>query len=849
MTCVEFNPEKEHSNKSQSSSCRVLRETVEELGEDDPAFSVSFDHISSSNQKIANASFTVDITVIRRPHCVVLQFPAVNFQITDLSGGYLKSSRRIESEISPFAAQTITVATNDGMGSGFSFVQSPSTLPDPVNGFTVIINPNGALKIQAIGTTAGLIPKGAHTLFPFSATFSLTNQIPSLGNGETKATQHTMTFQVFDPNGFPVGSSFTASVKATKTDSLVSLQIPSLSFTTGPLSSVFPFFSFNQAQGGFLFTVGGELSPDLSPSHLMPPSVITSDGNYVVSVRNTGQISVSATGQFQNDIPPGDILVPATNITYVVDSKVAISKTVALSTGRTDVTQFTISASINNSLRDLHVGDAYKGEAVFVWNANDTVPDKTNNTLNVMFAKGRVGSNGKLEADPQVQLTNLPPNVTTEFSNSVCINRTDPKNIIVAYSLTDRRYTLCVTTNATYCRAVSFDGGETWGVPFDGFTNTPTNGRLTLGPPYQKPCGSDINDNPGVKCDVYGNILYLLTLRDALGFTDGTPVIAASFDKGLTFQVVYTGPPYPAGIATDTPSMTFGKTPSGQYGVYLAETNFDAVTSDYYPRVSFIPINGFGATNIDVGSAVVSDLRSFQQQVFASNIAASNDGRVWIESTPINSSINPRNVIFKSPSNALDTNWAGPFQSFLYHNQDWDTFFIGSGEISQPIRGYNNLARTIFYDNKRQALYSCVAALNPDYNTQDCQIYLQISRNNGLSWSTPIFVSSTKAGNRGWQSISLDEATGDLYFSWYGGEGDPTFQSVNFEATVIPACTLDELVEDVTESNPTFITPTATTPLVLANNKGRYQAKSAAEEQRLEFLKDLMKNRKPSPDE
>lgn len=66
-------------------------------------------------------------------------------------------------------------------------------------------------------------------------------------------------------------------------------------------------------------------------------------------------------------------------------------------------------------------------------------------------------------------------------------------------------------------------------------------------------------------------------------------------------------------------------------------------------------------------------------------------------------------------------------------------------------------------------------------------------------------------GNRGFQSVALDDVNLDLYIGWYGDEGDPTFESVNYEAAVIPACTLDKLVNAVSLSNPTFVTPSAAT--------------------------------------
>ena len=84
----------------------------------------------------------------------------------------------------------------------------------------------------------------------------------------------------------------------------------------------------------------------------------------------------------------------------------------------------------------------------------------------------------------------------------------------------------------------------------------------------------------------------------------------------------------------------------------------------------------------------------------------------------------PRLIAYKSPSTALDLNWAGTWDNLVYHNQDFDTFFIGSGEISFPVRGYINTAQTIIFDDQRQALYSCISGRSPAlFSRYKCLLY------------------------------------------------------------------------------------------------------------------------------
>jgi hypothetical protein len=86
-------------------------------------------------------------------------------------------------------------------------------------------------------------------------------------------------------------------------------------------------------------------------------------------------------------------------------------------------------------------------------------------------------------------------------------------------------------------------------------------------------------------------------------------------------------------------------------------------------------------------------------------------------------------------------------------------------------------------------------------------IYFMISRNNGMSWSKPIYVNNVTNGYRGFQSMTLDTQTGHLLFGWYDSRDDPTNATFQYFVGVIPKEKLDRLVNAIPLSDPLFDTP------------------------------------------
>ncbi len=78
----------------------------------------------------------------------------------------------------------------------------------------------------------------------------------------------------------------------------------------------------------------------------------------------------------------------------------------------------------------------------------------------------------------------------------------------------------------------------------------------------------------------------------------------------------------------------------------------------------------------------------------------------------------------------------------------------------------------IIQDHKRNTVYVLLNT-QPSFNypngiqSQDFETFLVISVDNGVTWSPKIDIASTVNQNRGFQSMTLDEAEGSLYFGWY----------------------------------------------------------------------------------
>ncbi len=349
----------------------------------------------------------------------------------------------------------------------------------------------------------------------------------------------------------------------------------------------------------------------------------------------------------------------------------------------------------------------------------------------------------------------------------------------------------------------------------------PLNGFIPIQPFYSIGFG----DNRGVSADKYGNIWYVSTIfYSEMAELVDEAIFFASSDGGVTFQNVYTVPLPPSYMQgtyyTDYPQNCFGGDGSGNYGLWFQTTFYYLADGDGWPTVGFIPIFGRGSFGTLTSNPPISYnmLTNFTNSIGEMDLTASSDGRVWfkggvapsIENALIECPFNyiqPTLVMFKSPG-APEQNYSGAWGFGLWNSVQENTVPPSSqGIISQPYVGFfNNSVQSIVYDEQRQALYSVDSTRTPD-NSQNMAIYFKISRDNGQSWSNPIEISNTNKGNRGFPSMALDPVTGNLVFGWYDGRNDPTYQSLGYYGTVIPAKKLDQLVNKIPLSNPLYLSP------------------------------------------
>jgi hypothetical protein len=639
---------------------------------------------------------------------------------------------------------------------------------------------------------------------------------------------HNIQLQLADSFGIPVpGTQFWVKLKIVKEGEKVTIQLPQINFVTGPTANA-PFelpFLPPRISGGYLYTSDGFLPKNLRPNDVVYRSILgaSNDGlslsfsfaqnpntfhvppvGYIVSITNAGALAIQGAGTFGNIIPAGAQILLPSDMTYLAQTKKErrhskLKKNIVLSRGATNTTQFTGSSqtgAAGTGVRDTHINDAFDGVAAWAWTDNSMIPDKTNNTLNVMVAVGK-NKDGKLKVRDPIQLTDLPPGIFA-WDTAVAINRINKKNIVVSYAI--------LNAPSTPFRAVSFDGGKTW----------PHNGPMNIQPSGPNGAG----DNRGVSSDRFGNIWYSSTNFEADDHTIiNQPYFAASADGGITFELIYTLPPPPANVMYDFPQFCFGGDGQGNYGLQFTTDFINTVTGDLAPVVGFIPILGLGVFGTPATPILLTEFTNNNQ---TPSITASLDGRVWYLGTPSGevpgelpnpgTSISTIRTVFKSPG-PLDQNYAGPWD-FAQLNLLNEFFFFTGNEISQPFFGFiHNTPQSNLYDEGRQALYGIVSAHFPD-NSQNMRLYFRISRDNGQTWSNTFNIANNQSGNRGFQSMALDPVKGDLYFGWYDGRNDPTFKSLEYFAAIIPAKQLDKMIKNIPLANPMFTLPPAGVPCV-----------------------------------
>ncbi len=694
--------------------------------------------------------------------------------------------------------------------------------------------------------------------------------------------KHNIQLQLADTNGSPVaGTEFWVTLDIIKDGSEVTVLLPLINFQTGPSNPGAPL------PGGYLYTTDGFLPEELRPNDVVWRSIVAASNNglslpfsfaqpidtlpvppvgYIVQVTNFGGLVVQCAGTFGNIIPNGPQNLLPCAITFSTKPRKKLSENFVISNGFTDTTQFTNGGSANNGFRPTHINAAHGGVMAWAWSDNSTVQDKTNGTLNLMVAVGKVDKHGNVKICEPIQLTNFPANVQA-WSTSIAINPRDPKNIVVSYGISDN-----VNFQFPACRAVSFDGGKTWPAPYEyiAFNGSLSGDILTVFP------DEIFNGTLAVGQNIYAYTLPVGQAGIVPGTTitaqlSGTPGGAGTYqvspgNQSVPATFIIASPPLNGQIPIFNPqsdgwifntgvqidkcgnvwygSSEFADTLGNFTGQPIFAASADkgvtfqniltlpvpASTSEFYdyPQYCFgnddtgqyglyfsanfavgpdqFPIVGFmpifGFNNF--GTASSTQLTNFlNDNTRKLGITASNDGRVWLQGREPE----PSRYSQRFPIGVV---FKSPGAIDVNYAGPWNTVIVNAlaHQDSQPVVGYNlpHSIQSILYDDKRQALYALTAVPFPDFS-QNMRIYFIISRDNGQTWSNPIDISTTDFANRGFQSMALDSCTGDLVLGWYDGRNDSTFKSVQYFGARIPAKKLDTLVKAIPLSNPLFSIP------------------------------------------
>ncbi len=609
--------------------------------------------------------------------------------------------------------------------------------------------------------------------------------------------QHAIQLQLADESGAPVeNTQFWVTIQIVKKKNQITLNFPTINFQTGQCAGNDPLCMGTEP--GFVITTGGFLPPELRPNVLIPVSVNAAAGDglaqtavraapsptppagFIVSVDNSGSVLIQQAGAVSNAIAIGPHIILPFSMTYGAGKRENICFNFQLSEGQIDVTQFTNDHIAFDNIRDSHINDAFDGTFAWAWTDNHNIDPKAN-TLNVFVLVGRIDKKGRMKLGNPIQLTNLPPN-SYAWDTSVAINRQDKNNIVVSYGFV-------VGTDSFNCRAVSFDGGKSWGGVFDGVTSSDQNGLMN----FQTAMG--FGDIPGVGADQFGNFWF--------GATDSAntsrPYLLASTDKGLTWNLIYNFPSGSSGSFYDYPHLVFGGNGTGQYGIWYYTDFFDS-SMNIFPAVAFIPISGLG----NFGTPTTTYLTGIENGIAVPTVAVSKEGRFWgVGIAPLGPNfLNlPLVTLFKS-TGPIDQNYSGPWLIGGYNQLNNASPNIYHFE-SVPRKGYFISVQGLIFDDKRQALYALFAAPNPPL-FQSMRLYFSISRNNGQTWSNPFDISSTAFANRGFDSMSLDPSSGNIYIGWYDGRNDPSQKKIQYFGGIIPAQLLDQLVKQIPLSNPHY---------------------------------------------
>ena len=598
-------------------------------------------------------------------------------------------------------------------------------------------------------------------------------------------------------------------VITTLTPNSITLSLPALNTGTVIADTIVITGSvLGGTNGGYLTTLAGALPKESWPVEEQAYLVPVQQGgicSYLTYLVDTwGQLSIRQPGINNGIIPPNVLNVTSEVTLYVPKYKKLLPdispKNLIMDSS---FTNYSLVANGDVGYRDSHVNDSFENTQAFVWSKNYDPTDYTNPNQDAIVCIVRDGVVHTPINLTHTFITNilstLPAgSLTVIFDTAVAINRKNPKNIIVSFGL------IIITPTDLFLPAYivrSDDGGKagSWTQPFVMYPDNPT---MVAG------------DCRGTAADDKGNFWFSTNQYNST-FTSLDIYFYYSSDGGSTWILTFnttdgSNSTFPGLTGYDYPQYCFGQDGEGNYVLWWgADFDIFSFNIDNNPRMGKIPIYGLG--EIGTGTYIIMDKIVNTQQYCHMSVSA--EGEVIMASTnlTVNSldynttGLSPM-VFYRKKAGPLTQDLLeGPFTLFSHMQQMWKSV------ITYPVEGYSFFSITvtgIIQDHKRKAIYVCLNP-QPSYNypngtqSQDYETFLIVSVDNGVTWSPKIDISSTVNQNRGYSSMTLDEAEAALYFGWYDARNNqvsPPTPVLPYSGTQrfwakIDSCDLDRYVK------------------------------------------------------
>jgi hypothetical protein len=327
---------------------------------------------------------------------------------------------------------------------------------------------------------------------------------------------------------------------------------------------------------------------------------------------------------------------------------------------------------------------------------------------------------------------------------TVAVNPLNPQQLFAA-SNAQGRVGLFVATSG--------DGGVTW----EGRT-------LPAG-------GGPVFSDPKAAFDQYGNLF--LTLAGGAG---NAIILLLSTDAGASFTplATFTDPK-----AIDQPSLAVGPGPGGRGGSLWV--SYESDTPGPTISAAGAAVTGLG----QVGPFTVSHVAPGQPGSATRNfgdIAIGPSGQVLVDYQEPTLGPGPSTVFASlNPTGALSGGFGPPVPVIGINVAGFDRI---PPEAVRSVAAEANLAWDRSGGPHNGRLYLAYTDA-PAVGSQDTNIFVRHSDDNGATWSNPVRVNDDATANSQFlPSVAVDQATGQLAVAWYDARNDPADVKTEFFAAV-----------------------------------------------------------------